>query len=132
MTHKHTLLAFVCWAHILYGVDLFLPFAGSAFFPIAGVSFYVTFFFCPLRGVFCVWGCHFFSCDSQSIFLKSVSPHFLRSPPPLSFVCGSIWVVCARVFVSVFFFLGGARCDVLWQSKAGVYVSKDVLCYVSV
>ena len=65
-------------------------------------------------------------------FFKNRCRHTFCNLRPLFLLCVGVSGLCARVFVSVFFFLGGARCDVLWQSKAGVYVSKDVLCYVSV
>ena len=66
-------------------------------------------------------------------FFKNRCRHTFCDLRPLFLLCVGVFGLCVRVSLfRFFFFLGGARCDVLWQSKAGVYVSKDVLCYVSV
>jgi hypothetical protein len=104
--HNHTSLTFVCWGHILYGVDLFLPFAGSAFSPF-GFLFCcgeILFFWSSAGCLLCLGLPFFFPCDSQSIFEKWVWPHFCDLPP--------LFLLCVRVFgcvcVSLFrFFWGG-------------------------
>lgn len=109
VTHKHTLLAFVCWAHILYGVDLFLPFAGSAFSPFAGVSFYVTFFLSFAGCLLCLGLPCFFVWFTINFLKIGVATLFAISAP--SFFCVWEYLGCVRASLFRFFFWGGARCD---------------------
>ena len=116
-------------SHFVRGRFVFAV-CGECFFPLCG-GFFLCYFFFVLCGVSFVSGVAMFFRVIHNQFFKNRCRHTFCNLRPLFLLCVGVFGLCARVFVSVFFW-GGGKVWRLWQSKAGVYVSKDVLCYVSV